>query len=199
MDALLRICSRGNSLCRFVLMHQSREGWKVFDYVDSGNNRYGIPQANLIRSGGRRLLVITSGGSGGTGVYTKYKSWYEVVGGRFVSVLDHVAEGCNYNLDPAREFFTRFIQYRIDGNRELLEVEYGVKFTNGFGTQDDFEHALWKDRWVVTYSRPRARKTFEYDARHSQVSKHFLEAVFDFDSLQESEVVTLFATRLLMI
>jgi hypothetical protein len=198
-DALVKIQSSNFMFSRFVLEHKGRKGWRVVDYVDSLDNRYGAAQAKIIPSAGRRWLVITSGGSGGTGVFTSYESWYELSRGRFVCVLEHVAQGHDLNLDPAREFFARFMRHRTDAGRDFLEFTYHVSFTNGFGTKDEFENRLWEDEWTVTFSRPTIGGPFRFDAKGSQLTRHFVDAVFDYDTVSESELVRLLAPRLLAI
>ena len=166
-DVIVRISFNSCDLHRFLLFHQDRDGWRLIDYLDSQNSHYSPPEANVISSGGKRWLVITSYPRGGTGVGIQPADWYEIREGKFRWVLSAPMKGHDMNLNPAREFSTRFIRATTIAERETLEFIYSVNFESGFRSSNPFEQFLWQDEWTVAYSRSAGQAELKFDPKNS--------------------------------
>lgn len=193
-NTLVRVCGRGGTECRFLLLQEKQRGWTLVDYFDSTYNRYERPSAAVVWSGERRWIVVSEGGGGGTGVSLRASSWYELRNGRFRCVLDVSEKGHDLNFHPARTFSTQFLRYERVGGKELLRFKFNAAF-------EDYpeKKALWKESWNVTYTRVGEQPTFRFDSGSSDIDERAAKDLFHFDSLRLANFVRIAFNHLMEI
>jgi hypothetical protein len=177
-DELVRVCGRGGTECRFLLLHRDQARWTLIDYIDSWDNKYDRPEAGVIDTGDRRWLVIDEFGGGGTGVSLQVASWHELHNGRFRWVLGLADKGRDLNADPERKFSSRFLRYERTSGKELLRFAFVVNF------QTHANEPLWQDDWKITYSRVIGQPIFQFDSQLSGIAREAAQDIFHFDSLE---------------
>lgn len=198
-DVVVRISLTSCDLHRFLLFHEGRGGWRLVDYLDPPYSHYSPPEANVISSSGNRWLVITSYPRGGTGVGMQPADWYEIRGGKFRWVLSVPMKGHDANLNPAREFSTSFVRAVSIAQRERLEFIYSVRFESGFGSSSPLEQFLWEDEWTVAYCRAPGQVELQFDSKNSSTTKKVIADLFNYDTLENAELLGLVANHLLEI
>jgi hypothetical protein len=198
-DVVVRISFNSCDLHRFLFFHQGRGGWRLVDYLDSADSHYSPPEANVISSGGNRWLVITSYPRGGTGVGIQTADWYEIHEGKFRWVLAVPMKGHDMNYNPAREFSARFVRATTIAGRETLEFIYSISFESGFGSSNPFDQFLWQDEWTVAYSRAAGQVELKVDPKNSSTTKKIITDLFNYDTVENAELLGLVANHLLEI
>jgi hypothetical protein len=190
-DAVVRVCNRGESACRLLLLYQGSKGWGLVDYVDSPNQRYSGPTAEVVPAADRRWLVIRGFGGGGTGCSLDVADWFEIHCGALRRVLHVPASGHDVNARPGRHFSTRFTAFRKREGRESLEFGYVVLF-------EDYPHLrpLWQEERTVVFSRPEGGAQFRFDAAASDITETFAAKVFDTYSMKPADFVEFAFNRL---
>jgi len=193
-DSIVRVCTEFETTCRFLLLHQSAETWKLVDYIDSPFEKYEPPTVSVEAARDRRWLVQRGFGGGGTGVYLADAEWFEMHCGALQPVLSLSSHGHDVNAKPARYFSTRFRSFHEQQGRESLEFGYVVLF-------QDYEHErqLWQEERTVVFSRQNSDSKFVFDPAASSISKRYADKVFAIDSLDENDFVEFAFDRLLQI
>jgi hypothetical protein len=193
-DSIVRVCTRFDTTCRFLLMHQTTQTWKLVDYIDAPFEKYEPPTISVEGSQDRRWLVQRGFGGGGTGIYLAVAQWFELHCGALQQVLSLPSHGHDVNAKPARYFYTRFRAFHERQGHESLEFGYIVTF-------QDYEHErqLWQEEGTVVFSRQNPNSKFVFDPVASSISARFGDKVFAVYSLDENEFVEFEFDRLMPI
>lgn len=194
-EAMIRISPAylNANLSRFLLLHREDGGvWRLVDYLDLTEWDYNFPEASVASSDGQRWLVVTAWPHCGTGCSLKHTDWYELKNGKLRLVLTVPLSGYEVQVNPGRQFETRFVRASHSGVRETLEFLYHIEFVSGLGSSVDT--VLWHDEKFIRFSRTNGRGEFKFDSARSEASAAYVEQIFspreagnfqDIDAIQD--------------
>jgi len=147
------------------------------DYLDSTDSHYGSATASVVNSGGKRWLVVNSYPRCGTGCSLDHSAWFELRDGKLRKVLTVPLSGHEIYENPARRFETRFARASRSKDGETLEFVFHVEFRSSVGSSIDVSY-LWGDEKVVRFFRSTMQTEFHFDAKNSEASESFVDAIF---------------------
>jgi hypothetical protein len=191
-DWTLRICI-GEMFCRILLIHESNQGRRLVDYLDSVPLKW-TNKVSVVASADKRWLVSKTYGGSGTGVATFSAQWFELRGEKLTEVLWIHAEGHDVNNDPGRKHSTRFLRYRRDQHAECMEFVLKVRWQTRIGDQ-----LLWEEERSVTYRREAGQVEYKFDPKLSEATDEYIALVTAFDKFDLDAFLRLHEDRLLRI
>ena len=198
-DAVVRISAPPESeMRRFLVFHHDKSrGWRLVDYLDSTEWDLDEPVVSVVRSGGKRWLVLKAWPRCGTGCGLVRTDWYELKSGKLRMVLTVPLSGAQGNTTLVRQFETRFVRASQSEGRETLEFVYHVEFAAGFAST--FDGDLWGEEKLIKFSRPTGQGEFKFDAKNSEASEAFIKEIFSWSGIEPSLLFELIQNRLLTI
>ncbi|HEY9405306.1 MAG TPA: hypothetical protein VIQ24_21825 [Pyrinomonadaceae bacterium] len=199
-DALLRI-SLGSSYRFLIFKGLDKDGgggsgaWKYLGFVDIDGQQYGPPEHQIMIGDRVRWLSLKELWGRGTGVSRYGLKWYEINGDgkELRAVLGFPVKGHQFTCEPysARSFSSKIIEQGTAGGSYEVKVEFSVSY--------DFEDChrrngsepksleLFSKTQTATYVWNSQAHKFVLAKSKSELSDDEIDAVYNFDSLDEDE------------
>ena len=169
---------------------EEHNGGKYLGFVDVEYQQYGPPEHRVVAAGKQAWLIMKELWGRGTGVVRYGETWYEIKEDekKLKPVLSYPVEGreipCLGML--GRRFGSKIIKQGIVNGNYAVEVEFSVShFVSDCsgGSGEDRSLPLFSKKQKASYIWNSRAGKFALDASESQLSEGEIEAVYNFDSL----------------
>lgn len=161
----------------------SEDEWKFVGYVDSLYQQYAPPEQRIIKGDNRTYLVIRELWGRGTGVGLYGERWYELSENPPKEVLSYSVEGHDVQGRAFDRVFESEVSQRLTNGNYVVEIQLSVFYGAEKGS------AVFSKKQKACYVRDSEAEKFSLSKTCSDVSEEELEAVYNYDSMDEESVL----------
>jgi len=185
-DVLLRLYddSGWSWGCRYLLFRGleaeqcGQTQWTFLGAIDLTDQRYGLPEDEVVEAGNKRWLAIKMLVGRGSGYNSYAESLYEITANGFDEVLTFPSHryisGEGVRDLPSSLLHGRIINTRASEGGASIVVEITITYS-----VEGME--LWKKRQRATFNRDADSSSFELDPTRSDITEEEIDDVFDSD------------------
>jgi hypothetical protein len=161
----------------------SEDKWKFVGHVDSLYQQYAPPEQRIINGNNKTYLVVRELWGRGTGVGLYGERWYELSEQPPKEMLSYPVEGHDVQGQAFDRVFESGVSQRLANGSYIVEVQFSIFY----GVEK--ESAIFSKKQKACYVRDSEAEKFSLSKTCSNVSEEELEAVYNFDSMNEEGVL----------
>jgi hypothetical protein len=161
----------------------TEDKWKFVGYVDSLYQQYAPPEQRIIEGDNRTYLVVRELWGRGTGVGLYGERWYELSENPPKEVLSYPVEGHDVQGRAFDRMFESKVGQRMINGSYVVEVQFSIFY----GAEK--KSAIFSKKQKACYVRDSEAEKLGLSKTCSNVSEEELEAVYNFDSMDEEGVL----------
>lgn len=155
--------------------------WHLLGIVSSHSQQYGPPDLRFERGDEHDWVVINELGGRGTGVSLRSESWYEISRSGIKQVLSYPASGHDFTFPAVTNRSFKAMPIFIESDKSTVLVTFVVNY--GTLLKIGIPLAISQKAFFV---RDEMTGEFKLDETQSEITAEELDAVYNFDSLDDT-------------